>query len=214
MPSTQFLNLAPQAQERIRRESLREFAGCGYDLASTNRIVEAIGISKGVLFKYFTDKESLFLYVADHAVRMYSRALPQGMEGDIFDWLREATAYKLRFIHEEPLVYRLALRILKEPQHPVYAKALACQGQIQMQEAVTHRLLALVPVERLRPGVAPEDVLQLLTWIATGIADRFLASFPDGVGDDFDAVYQALTVEFDRYLTILKDGVLGREVGV
>lgn len=210
MPSAQFLNLPSRTQERIAHAALGEFAERGFDSASTNRIVECAGISKGVLFKYFRDKKALFLYVAERALDAYLTSLPDGAGGDVFDWLREATAWKLRFVHAQPVVYRLALRMVKEPHHPVYATALATQ--IEAQAGVAGRLRALVPVERLRRGVTPDDVVQLVTWVASGLADRFVPLAPEGVGEDFDTVYASLVAEFDRLVALLRTGLFREDV--
>jgi hypothetical protein len=51
VPSQQFFNLPKEKQQQIVQASLREFAEHGYDLASTNRIVEEAKISKGVVFR-------------------------------------------------------------------------------------------------------------------------------------------------------------------
>ena len=53
----QFLNLQAEKQNRIIQVAIKEFAQNAYVSASTNRIVKECGISKGSLFKYFTDKE-------------------------------------------------------------------------------------------------------------------------------------------------------------
>jgi TetR/AcrR family transcriptional regulator len=152
----------------------------------------------------------LFLYVADRATQAYVASLPRAVDGDIFDWLREATANKLRFLREQPLVYWLSLRILREPQHPVYAKARAAQGDAQGRAALGLR--ALVPLERLRPGVSPDDVVQLIMWVAAGLEERFIRAAVESVDDPLDAPYQAILADFDRYIAILKAGVFRPEV--
>lgn len=68
--------------------SLWEFAEFGYDVASTNRIVKRIGISKGVLFKYFHDKETLFLYVSDVCLKHYADSIPVAPVTDVLEWMR------------------------------------------------------------------------------------------------------------------------------
>jgi AcrR family transcriptional regulator len=58
MPIEDFLRLSETKQNEIMHAALREFSRFGYDLASTNRIVAEAGISKGVLFKYFSNKKA------------------------------------------------------------------------------------------------------------------------------------------------------------
>jgi len=65
-----FLKLDPAKQEKWLQVICQEFAEQNYEDASTNRIVERAGISKGTLFNYFGNKESLYhdllRYVLDH----------------------------------------------------------------------------------------------------------------------------------------------------
>ncbi len=51
---------------RYHQCALMEFAVKGYDLASTNEMVKAAGISKGALFHYFASKKDLFLFLCDY----------------------------------------------------------------------------------------------------------------------------------------------------
>jgi len=64
-----FLKLNPDKQKRILQAICEEFTNHSYADASTNRIVEKAGISKGTLFNYFGCKEamyhSLLRYVLD-----------------------------------------------------------------------------------------------------------------------------------------------------
>ena len=209
MPSTQFAALPPAARERIVEASLAEFAAQGYDGASTNRIVARAGISKGVLFKYFRDKESLFLYVADGVVRAYLDGLPPSQPGSLFDVIRRTTVYKLRFFREQPLGYQLWMRIATERGHPVYARA---RERALAGQDVNPFRQAIAPGS-LRDGVQAEQVINLLTWIGRGMEATATATLPTVVDDRLDAAYQAIVDELDVYLDILRHGAFVQEGG-
>lgn len=206
MPSSQFLALPDDQQDRILAAGLAEFAEHGYDLASTNRIVQQAGISKGVLFKYFTDKQALFLHVADVSGRTYFEGLPGGTAAtDVFDWIREVTVYKLRFMQERPLTYRLWIRIAREPRHAVYARAL--ETQAARASALRSDMGAWPRPHTLRPGVTWQHVLDLLGWISTGLQERFLGVIPEVADERLEGAYQSIVAEFDLYVDILRSGV-------
>ena len=57
------------------------FSRYTYAESSTNRIVEAAGIAKGSLFKYFVNKKDLYFYVLDSIVRAFSASLEEGLRG-------------------------------------------------------------------------------------------------------------------------------------
>lgn len=71
----------------ILETGIREFADCGYDGANTNTIAEKAGISVGVLFKYFADKESFFLACLDRSTDILKSVLSEveASEGDSRD---------------------------------------------------------------------------------------------------------------------------------
>ncbi len=212
MPSPQFLNLPAEKQQEIVRASLREFAERGYDLASTNRIVEEANISKGVLFKYFEDKESLFMYVVERALQDYVNAFPPqdaATFDDPFAWLKDVTVRKVRFSKEHPLTYQLLLRIAKEPQHPVYAKAMGATTLTTQQ--YLEQVAALLPREKLRDGLTWDLVFTIIGWISQGMLEKYIAQVPDADQDNFEEFFKQAHEELDLYYDIIKRGVY-REV--
>ena len=56
-----YKKLSEEKLENITRESIAEFATYGYDGASVNRIAKNAGTSVGVIYKYYADKDALFL---------------------------------------------------------------------------------------------------------------------------------------------------------
>lgn len=208
MPSRQFLKLPAEKQEEILRASLREFAQHGYDGASTNRIVEDARISKGVLFKYFEDKESLFMYVVDRALQTYTDAFPTQdvlSYDSPFAWMKDVTFRKLRFSKERPLTYRLLMRIAKEPAHPVYAKAM---GRVaRSSEQYLAQVAEWLPNDGLRDGLTWKHVFALVNWITQGMVDQYVARLPEVVDEDFESAFEQVHTDLDLYLDIIRRGV-------
>ena len=67
MVRKRFEGLDAARRERILDAAADQFLDRGYDGASINRIIEEAGISKGVLYYYFDDKEDLFTTVIEQA---------------------------------------------------------------------------------------------------------------------------------------------------
>ena len=57
MPSSTFLNLPAQKQEKLLEAATREFSQRPYTEASINQIIKDAGIPRGSFYMYFTDKE-------------------------------------------------------------------------------------------------------------------------------------------------------------
>jgi TetR/AcrR family transcriptional regulator len=206
MPSRQFLKLSKERQGEILDACLREFAEHGYDLASTNRITRNLGISKGVLFKYFGDKAGLFLFVCERGMREYEDAVVVRPCGDMFDCIADLGMQKLRWLHERPLTYRLVMRIIKEPHHPMHAQVLQQASAVSRKYA---KVLQSVPITGLRNGVTPEQVLSAIGWVAQGLEDRYANTLPENVEAGFDSYYQGFSKEMNVYFDIIKHGIHG-----
>ena len=209
MPSTQFMALPAEKQAEIVRAGLEVFAEHGYDAASTNEIVRRAGISKGVLFKYFADKETFFLYVAHVSAGLYLNGMPRLPDADLFAWIRAVTSYKLNVLREDPATYRLWMRMTQHPGHPVHVKVMAREAERAREVAVAEG--DLFSVRGLRPGITRVHVGNLLGFIATGLLEKFAAMLPETVDEGLDAAFDAVVSEFDEYLDIVKHGLYFRE---
>ena len=205
MPSPQFLQLPAEKQQEIIEASLAEFAEQGYDLASTNRIVQRAGISKGVLFKYFRDKEALFLYICEVTMRDYLDTMPREPADSLLTFIQRTTVHKMQFMRQSPLTYRLLIRVTKEPRHPVYAKVL--ETQHQMVHDMGRMLETTLPQGQLRPGVTWRHAVELMSWLAAGLQEKFLDGLPDVVDENLEQAYQPMIAEFEILLDILKHGI-------
>lgn len=67
MPLPRFRRLDTEKRERILEAAGWEFARCGFEGASLNRILERAAMSKGAAYYYFADKADLFATVLLHA---------------------------------------------------------------------------------------------------------------------------------------------------
>ena len=96
MPSSTFLNLAPEKQEKLLTAAAREFTERPYHEASINQIVQAAGIPRGSFYMYFRDKEDLFRYLIQESMDALLLAFEEILRrcgGDVFAALPEMYDY-------------------------------------------------------------------------------------------------------------------------
>jgi TetR/AcrR family transcriptional regulator len=60
-----FQNLAQDKKEAVVRESLREFALHGYEIASLSNVISRLGLAKGSFYRYFESKKALYLFLLE-----------------------------------------------------------------------------------------------------------------------------------------------------
>ena len=111
-----FERLSVERRQRILKTCLQEFAQKGYEKASTNAMVEALGIAKGLLFHYFGSKKGLYLYLWEHTARTFNEELlahmrhTEGKCEDFFARIRGNTVVKLRTCLEYPTEYHFLMQ--------------------------------------------------------------------------------------------------------
>jgi TetR/AcrR family transcriptional regulator len=122
IPLKTFQNLPIEKQEKITEAALYEFAEKGYQGASINAIVQTLGIAKGSIYQYFGDKNGLFLYVFSNSMELvkdYLRIVRDTTEKEILGIRLEKTLIAgIQFINDNPVVYRLYIKILSESSMP------------------------------------------------------------------------------------------------
>ena len=96
--------------------ALKLFAINGYKHASTDDIVKEAGISKGLLFHYFTNKMGLYSFLIDYSAKYmsfeFSRTI--GEEKDYFDYLEKLETAKLNVLRNYPYMSKFIEGCMKE----------------------------------------------------------------------------------------------------
>ena len=75
MSAEKFEELPSEKKMRIINAGLECFGQYGYKKANTDLIVEKAGISKGLLFYYFKNKETFYLYLCDFCSKVSLEAV-------------------------------------------------------------------------------------------------------------------------------------------
>lgn len=101
-------------RDRVINGALEEFAKRGFDRASTNRLVERAGISKGLLFHYFQSKEGLYRALVDFSLQTVLSAIEQGVsweEEDLLLRIQEVVLIKTSLSGRYPFLYEFLARV-------------------------------------------------------------------------------------------------------
>jgi TetR/AcrR family transcriptional regulator len=168
-----FRHLPPDKQERVLDAALAEFADQGYQGASLNRLVAQAGIAKGSLYQYFPNKEGVFYYVFQYALKLVRRTLTEVKEETLaegfFTRLEKSLLAGVRFLREHPRIYNLYLKIQFDRNVPFRNELMAA-----VRRHATEYFASLVRRAQargeLRPGVPEAATLFLLD----ALFDRFL----------------------------------------
>lgn len=212
MVTSTFQQLDPKKQRRIFSAALTEFARSGYHGASVNTIVERLGIAKGSIFNYFSDKEGLFLFVFEEALRKVKDHL-KGLlaatrDQDLFTRLESSLLGGVAFIRSHPRIFQLYLRVHYE-SGPRRRREI-----IRSVRAYGVKYLTILLTDAKARGEIPEDLdITRAAFFLDAVLERFLQAYgvahvDAGLGlfkaDDKEVRVWARTV-----VSFLRSGLLG-----
>ena len=100
-----FFDLAREKQDRMINGAIEVFAKNGYKHASTDDMVKAVGISKGLWFHYFGSKEGIYVFAYDYCVKYMLLELSTVVdenEKDYFELIRQIALTKTKVVKNYP----------------------------------------------------------------------------------------------------------------
>ena len=164
-----FSDLPEEKQRQILDAAAEVFSKEDYKRSSTDDIAARAGISKGLLLYYFKNKQSLYLYVADHLRSLVERQLKrEQLAGitDFFDMLDYGAEEKLRLFQRQPWILELALRLYYATDKEV-ASSLR-RRFMEMLEEMWDVYFSHIDLEKFRPEVHPRQVLDQFIYLIDG----------------------------------------------
>ncbi len=115
--NSKFFDLIKEKQDRMINAALKVFALKGYKGASTDDIVKEAGISKGLLFHYFTNKIGLYTFIYDYSARYMVLELTTEVnekETDFFVLYKQMEAAKMQVLKNYPYMQEFLNRAAYE----------------------------------------------------------------------------------------------------
>ena len=193
-------------KERILTTALRLFARDGYEAVSVSDIAQALGMTKGALYKHYKNKRDLFDSMIQRMLELDSSAARQyGMPEQAFqadesgydqvDWdeLRQFTLAQFRFWTEDgfacPLRRMLSLEQYRSEEMGKLYQEMVVAGPVHYTADIFSRMMA---GGRMKPGDADALAAQFY-------APMFLLiAMADGGAENGLSVLQNLTDDFIR----------------
>lgn len=198
-----FESLEESKQRSIRQAALEEFAVHGYQKASTNRIVKAAGIGKGMLFYYFTSKQELYEYLVKYSLEfIQSRYLDRvdAGEPDLIERLTQLARLKMEAQAENEEVFKFSAVFLQEGEAHL-PKELAAKIE-ELKQSGYRLMYEGIDQSRFRKDADPEKVFHLIRWSIDGYQQELLARLTGQKLAEID--FAPYWEEFYAYLAILK----------
>ena len=191
-------------EQTLFAAALEEFTQKPYDEASLNTILKNAGVSKGVFYYHFADKQALYLYLLQKATKEKWAFIAQQSQKNIapaatlFEQFRVQARFGLQFAQQCPLYHKLGRMLAKEVGNPIYEVArqrLQPGGEQQLAQLVD----AALAKGELRPSYTREFLIQLLSFLFSGFDEVF------GAQENTDPDH--MLANLDQYIEFMRRGL-------
>lgn len=197
----QNLDLNNEKITSVLNSAFEIFTKNDYEKASMNNIVKASGVSKGLIYHYFGNKEGLFNFLFDFAMHMSFKAINDSIDWtntDFFNRYKMMVAAKLGYVKTYPYMlsffdkYRTHTRtknikINIEKEYPGF------------RDKIYHHNISF---DTLREDVDVEKMINVLRWTVKGMMQDFIDSYEL---DEFDIKINHFIEECDEYIDFMKE---------
>jgi AcrR family transcriptional regulator len=198
-----FEKLEKEKQNKIINAACEVFARHGYRKASMQDIAETAGVSKSVLFKYFSTKENLYQMLFRLASDSITEAdtlarASAGNDTGLFSLMRRSARNRLALFTQYPWIYKFAytaafdtdpfVKDLSRQELERYRLAQAALSNEQHQETGSTTDI-MKEYQGLRKDIPPIAARQLIYWVSQGyLEDRLNANNldPEVLERDFE----------------------------
>lgn len=202
-----FENLKKDKKEQILEACIHEFAERGYEKASTNTIIKEAGISKGILFHYFQNKRSLFIYIVDYCIHIFLdeyKKYPLTETGDIFQRLIELGFIKLKIIHTNPEVSKIVIGTYVNSPEDIRIEIESKYSSLtnEFKAAIFEK----IDYTKFRRGVKVTKAIEILMLFVEALGNRYLKDYK-GKDQEMLQDLDKLMDEYYEYMEILKYGM-------
>lgn len=219
---TAFEKLSVERRQRILKTCLQEFAQKGYEKASTNAMVQTLGIAKGLLFHYFGSKKGLYLYLWEHTARTFNEELlahmrhSEGKGEDFFARIRTNTIVKLRTCLEYPTEYHFLMQSVSGLPREVEEDLSVVRDRLYtlFMQASTETSIGDLAPDILRKGVTRDRAVQFITMALDQITMDFLKEYR---GREIEMLARpkqiAKAAGLDEFIDMIRYGICTKKDG-
>lgn len=208
MPKDTFFNLNEDKRNRIIEAAMTEFENYSFENASTNRIVESAGISKGSFYQYFDDKKDLYMHIIHRMVEAKVAYVTPAMKNpfghDLMDLIHDMNLEGLRFAANEPRYMKIGLRLLQDRNQDIYREVME-ENQVKSLEVYKMLVKSAKDKGELRPDLDVELTARLIMIMSIEIIHLVTNGY-----EEIDE--KTIMPSLDKLMDILAYGIKNREV--
>ena len=163
-----FEELSQEKQRRIIDAGMEVFGRYEYKKANTEDIAAKAGISKGLLFYYFKDKKSFYMYLFQYCVTITKTLDDEDFTKitDFFALMEFGAQKKMQIMVEHPFILDFICRAFSSRREAVSSDV--AMELHSLMDTTFDRFFAHVDFSKFNNDVDPKQVYQMLVWMTEG----------------------------------------------
>lgn len=193
-----FLELPKEKQLKILNAGMEYFGKYGYKNARTDDIAAKAGISKGLLFYYFKNKKSFFIYLYHFCEEILVEYIQtQNLEEitDFFDIMDYGAARKIEIMIQYPYMMNFIMKAFYSQKEDV-SSDMNLLIQQTLSQTFDH-YFQNIDMSKFRSDIDLKHIYQMLVWMMEGYLVEMLRN---GQSLDVDEMMN----EFEKWKVLFK----------
>lgn len=162
-------------KEKILAAAITEFGTKGYDMASLNNICNDNGISKGLIYHNFVNKDEVYLHCVAHCMKAFVEFMK---EQEIKEDLQSYMDYRYRFFRENPLLSRIFFETVLQPKEHLESQIKNLKKEVDELNLNVYQ--TALKKMTLRSGVTEQEAINYYTIMQEMFNGYFGSQFHSG----------------------------------
>lgn len=188
----------PEKRMRLINAAMKEFGENRFEKASTNTIVKEAGISKGLLYHYFSSKEDLYNYLFEYAIRAIVVPVAEQVgleESDILRRIERIAKLKVKILHEMPELAVFSKTMYAGMDYEEVKKVVEKYNPIPLDLYYSHN----VDEALFKEGVDVAMAVKTIQYTLENAGEKFLVQRKLGLEPDIENVMREVEMFLDHF---------------
>ena len=195
------MSMEIEKRDRVINAAMKEF-NKGFKKASTDVIVREAGISKGLLFHYFGNKENLYEFILKYTVDVMVKEyfeLINLKQRDFLERMWQMILLKMDLSYKYPLMFDFLTKAYKEKEN---SKAFEINGHVLNE--IVPKLFTDIDETLFKDGIDPKKAVNIIYWTQRGYADTQFKRIHSADLEDFQKEYNCFLKDIKEYFDIFR----------
>lgn len=174
--SLHFHSLDEEKKLRIINAAMKVFGEHSYKRAITDEIAYQAGISKGLLFYYFKNKKSLYLYIFQYCADVVETLLKENTSGtdsgifkldDFFERMEYGADKKITMMRTYPYILQFVMNAFYSQGEEISEDIVKQTNNIRNLEYIKS-FFEGIRYDKFKEDIDPMQIMKMLTWMMEG----------------------------------------------